>query len=208
MSWNQRRRPLWLLLWLVAAGCGGGSAGKDLAGAGVDASVDGPGTSGDRGTPSGQGDFVNGDFELGPDVGWTQVPYPLIVPASAFGVAAYSGQYAAVLGPGNDGRTSASLSQQVTLPAGPCAIEFAVWLDSTEPCDPPWWDDMGLYVDGDAIVRNDKLCSGDNTNGWQLSSADLSAYCGRTVTVTFRVSTVFGDALASTVGIDAVRIVH
>lgn len=185
-----------------------GEGGDD--GQGGDDGIVGEGGGSNGGNAGGtvaSGDFINGDFEQGPGTGWDQQPYPLIHLASEYGVAAYSGQYVAVLGPGQDDRESVTLSQQVTL--RPCRpmLQFAVWLQSDESCDPPWWDDMGLYVNGEAVLRNDRLCNTDSTGGWQEATVDLSAYSGQTVLVSFRLSTVHGDPLASTVGLDALRIV-
>lgn len=182
-------------------GGGNGEAGEN--GEGGDSGEGGAAGS----STVGNGNFVNGDFEQGPDVGWDQEPYPLIFPASEYGVSAWSGQYIAVLGPAPDDRNSATISQRVALRDCYPELQFAVWLQSDEPCDPPWWDDMGLYVNGEAVIRNDRLCTTDSTGGWQEGTADLSAWSGQTVTISFRLSTVYGDSLASTVGLDAMRII-
>jgi hypothetical protein len=211
----------WLLLAAVLAACsdsdtsGGNTGGHWLgmggaSGQGGENGVGGEAganTGGSGGGQPGDGDFLNGDFEQGPDVGWDQEPYPLIYLASEYGVQAFSGRYVAVLGPAPDDRQSATISQRVALPTCAAAMQFAIWLHSDESCDPPWWDDIGTYVNGEAVLRNDRLCRTDSTDGWRLATIDLSTWSGQTVDISFRLTTVYGDPLASTVGLDALKII-
>jgi hypothetical protein len=157
--------------------------------------------------PPAQVGLVNGDFEQGPGVGWTQEPSALILLASSFGISAYSGQYVAIFGPSDDNRHSASMEQVLTLPGTtPLYLKLAVWIYSEEICDIPWYDDFGFYVNGVAVERNDRLCNTHNTDGWTRGSISISQYAGQRVTFRFEIFSNAGDPLASWVGIDALEI--
>ena len=153
--------------------------------------------------------FVNGDFEQGPNVGWQQEPAGLVIAASTLGVKAVSGANVGWLGYDRDDRHEAKLSQTVVVPAGPVSLAFYIWIHSEEVCDPPYWDGMGLYADGQPLVVNDRVCSTSSTSGWStLNRVDVSAYAGRTVTFSWEISSAYGDALASMVVIDDVQFVR
>lgn len=128
----------------VVAGCGGGITNPTTAPV-----VDGGGGGG-GGAPA--GDFVNGNFEHGPGVGWVEEPAGLIVPASDFGVTAVSGTSVGWLGYAEDDRRVVRLSQTVVVPAAPVEVGFYSWVYSQESCDPPWWDTMGRYANGEPLA--------------------------------------------------------
>jgi hypothetical protein len=147
--------------------------------------------------------LVNGDFEEGPDVGWQQHPYPLVMPAASLGVQAFSGQYVVRLGPTPDNQHSITIAQQMSLPqVWPLYLHFAVWIESEEMCEVGLWDTMGLYVNSEPLVENSRLCWSDSTRGWQTQSVDLSAYAGQTVLLAFELSSPEFDPLASAVLLD------
>lgn len=147
--------------------------------------------------------LVNGDFELGPEVGWQQAPGQLIYPATTVGVPAASGEYVAWLG-SLDNSHSAAIGQVVTLPElWPLYLHHAVWIYSQEPCEVGLWDSIGLYVNGEPVVENDRLCSSDNTVGWNRVSLDLSRWAGQTVSLVFELSSPSFDPLGSQVLLDA-----
>lgn len=154
------------------------------------------------------GGIVNGDFEAGPDVGWEQDPYPVIIPASELGISAVSGRYLAWLGYAADNRHSAAIGQQVTLPmTWPIYLNMAVWIYSEEICDAGYWDTFGLYIDGAPFEENPRVCRGNTGgDGWRLVSFNLSAYAGQTVFISFRMWTGFQDPLASVAVLDDVSI--
>jgi hypothetical protein len=223
-----RFRTLFLALLgaAVVAGCGGHIAFKTtvpateapatVAPATVEPATTGPFTLGGGGGGSGGGGggggaaaiagFVNGDFEQGPGVGWLEEPAGLVVPASAFGVSAVSGSNVGWLGYAEDDRRVVRLSQTVAVPPAPVALGFYSWIYSKESCDPPWWDTMGMYANGDPLIVNDRLCDTDGSAGWsQLNSVDISGYAGQTVTFTWEMSSTYGDPLASMVILDDVQ---
>lgn len=150
--------------------------------------------------------LTNGDFELGPTVGWTQQPGNLICTVEELGVPTYSGRYAAWVGFHPDNRKRAVLSQVISLPnTTPLYLNFALWLYSEELCDPPWWDTFGVYADGEAILENSHLCSGNTGgDGWRRISLNISAYAGLTGELAFAIDSV--DTLASVALIDDVFI--
>lgn len=150
--------------------------------------------------------LVNGDFEQGPGVGWTQEPGPLIYRAQDYGLTAYAGEYVAYLGWDVDNRRVATLSQRVTLPVMyPLYLNLAIWLYSDELCDVGYYDWFGFYIDGQAVLENARLCSGNTGgDGWRRVSIDISAYAGRNVVVAFQIGSNLMDPLASWALLDAI----
>lgn len=148
--------------------------------------------------------LVNGDFEQGPGVGWTEKPGTVIYRADQLGVAAPSGQYIAWIGYWPDDRHSASISQQVTLPdVWPLYLNYWLNLYSEEICDAGYWDTFGLYVNGQPVVENGHLCNGNTGgDGWRRVSTDISAYAGQTVEITFEIASGWYDPLASVALLD------
>jgi len=149
--------------------------------------------------------LVNGDFEQGPSVGWTQQPGPLIYRARDYGVEPYSGDYVAYLGYESDNRHVATLSQRVTLPSTfPLYLNLAIWLYSEELCDVGYYDWFGFYIGGQAIVENARLCRGNTGgDGWRRISLDISAYAGQNVVLAFQIGSNSFDPLASWALLDA-----
>jgi len=139
-------------------------------------------------------------------VGWTEAPAGLIVSAASLGGSAVSGTMVGWIGYADDNRHVATLSQTVIVPAAPVALEWALWIYSTEICDVPWWDSLTLYANGQALVANDYLCQMDT--GWTLERQDVSALAGQTVTFAFEIFSNAGDPLASLAAIDNVHFVH
>jgi hypothetical protein len=130
---------------------------------------------------------INGDFEQGPGVGWEQAPGQVIYPASELGgIQPYSGQYAAYLGYQQDGRRQVQLGQRIQLPnRQPLFLNFAAWLYSKELCDVPWYDQITIYLNGQPVFRDDRVCQGSGTDGWLRFSVDLTALAGQSVAVVF-----------------------
>jgi hypothetical protein len=120
-------------------------------------------------------------------------------------VSAVSGTYVGWLGYAEDDRRVVRLSQTVVVPPAPVALGFYSWIYSKELCDPPWWDTMGVYANGDPLIVNARLCDTE-WDGWsQLNSADVSGYSGQTVTFTWEMSSTYGDPLASMVILDDIQ---
>jgi uncharacterized repeat protein (TIGR02543 family) len=149
--------------------------------------------------------IVNGGFELGALSGWQQQPGQLIYTGAELGITPHSGQYVARLGFDQDDRILARIGQQITLPSsGPIYLNFALWLYSDELCDVPYYDNFTIYVGGEVLAYNDRLCQGGGTNGWQLYSYDLSALAGQSVAIVFSISSA--DTLTSIALLDDIAI--
>ena len=151
------------------------------------------------------GGFVNGDFEQGPNVGWIQVPGPMIYTAEQLQLPVFSGQYAAWVGFDSDSRPSATIYQTVTLPnTFPLYLNFAIWLYSEELCDVPFFDTFGVYANGVAIEENPRVCQGNTGgDGWRTVSLDVSLLAGLELQIAFEISSV--GTLASVALIDDVH---
>ncbi len=165
-----------------------------------------------RATPG----LVNGNFEQG-GKGWIQLEAfsdeagaelipadpPLIVSGAALGIPAYSGDYLAWLGYAADNRHRAVLGQYLTLPATrPLYLHFSVWIHSEELCDAGYYDLMGLYINGEAIEENDRLCRSDTTDEWTRHTLDLSGYAGTRIELAFQIFAPTFDPLASYILLD------
>jgi len=128
--------------------------------------------------------LLNGDFEAGPDVGWTQYSsngWELIYQnTEGF---PQSGEWFAFLGWDHD--ETSRLSQPVTISASQPYLHFWVWFESKDDCG---YDFFYIIINGTELAKYD-LCDENNTYGWVPVVRDLSAYSGQTVTVTFEVTT-------------------
>lgn len=158
--------------------------------------------------PASTSGLVNGDFEMGPEVGWTQSPGPLIYFARDYGVEPYSGDYVAYLGYEEDNRHIATLSQRVNLPnTWPLYLNFALWLYSEEFNDVGYYDWFGFYIDWVPILENTRLASGNTGgDGWRKLSIDISAYAGKNVVLAFQIGSNAWDPLASWALLDALSL--
>jgi hypothetical protein len=124
--------------------------------------------------------LVNGDFESGAGVGWTEyskLGFPVIVPASELplGVSPHAGTWAAWLG-GEVGE-QAYIEQSVTITAGTPVLGYWHWRESTASCGRDYGQ---VLVDG-VVVSSYSLCIATNTGGWVKWTVDLSAHIGQTV---------------------------
>jgi hypothetical protein len=164
--------------------------------------------------------LVNGDFEQGGE-GWIQlegdsdetggdlIPAnpPLIVTGASLGIPAYSGDYLAWLGYASDNRHVAVLGQYVTLPATPpLYLHVSVWIHSQEMCEVGFFDLMGLYINGEALSENDRLCQSDTTDEWNRYTMDISSYAGSRIELVFRIFSHSYDPLASYILLDDIVI--
>lgn len=147
--------------------------------------------------------LVNGDFEQGRNVGWSESSsngYDLVVSGSNLPVSAHSGSWAAWLGGAPN--EEAILRQTVTIPANDPAITFWYAVGSEDSCG---YDVYGMFINQDANQLADtfSLCE-DTRTGWARRTVDMSAYAGQTVTVDFYVFT--DESLNSNLFIDDVSL--
>ena len=144
----------------------------------------------------------NGDFEMGPGVGWQESSshgYELIVPGTSGAPATHSGGYYAWLG--GDNNEVSTVTQQVTMPAGTTTLEF--WLFSASEETTSDADIFEVLVNGLPVLRLD--LGVDRNSTWQLHSLpNIGAIVGPSFQLSFRVRT---DELArSSAWIDDVSI--
>jgi hypothetical protein len=124
--------------------------------------------------------IINGDFEQGPGVGWTEFTTDGIerirqtFPGT---VTPHGGTWATWLG-GNYNVTT-YIQQQVTVPAGQHFLSYWHWIASLDSCG---YDVGGVLVNGTAVDAY-WLCSDNDTNGWVQRVIDLSVYAGTSVTL-------------------------
>ncbi len=125
--------------------------------------------------------LVNGDFEQGNGVGWSEssaLGYDLI---GDWGFA-HGGSWFAALG-GDDNET-AELAQTVTVPTSG-ALTFWHWITSEDTCG----NDVGQVLIDSAVVKQFDLCSTNSASDYKQETISLAAYAGRSVKLAFRATT-------------------
>jgi len=150
----------------------------------------------------------NGGFESGATV-WTQSSsrnYQQICTSTSCGgaPAPRSGSWMAWQGGGN--REVGELRQAITLPAGQSArLTYYYRISSSDFCGYDYAHTRITDGSNTSTLRRFSLCSANRTTGWVKDSIDLSAYAGKTVTLTFRTTT--DRTLISSFFVDDVSIV-
>lgn len=148
-------------------------------------------------TPPSSGDpLINGDFEQGNGVGWTESStngFTLYGTAAEMGVtfpfAPNGGSAMAWLGRA-DNETSI-IAQTITVPNdGMHYIYYSYQLQSDDICG---WDFAYLKVDNN-IIATGNLCSSNNISVWTAAGFDLSAYAGQSVSLSFEATTDFSTS--------------
>src|SRR5690606_6615836 len=126
---------------------------------------------------------VNGNFEQGPGVGWTEssaLNYDLVVNNFGANAIAPLGTWAAWLG--GDNNELSTLTQQVTVPAGASILSYYYAIGSEEgSCT---FDLATVRVNG-TTVKQYGLCVSSETGDWVRGTVDLSAYAGQSVSLSF-----------------------
>jgi hypothetical protein len=132
---------------------------------------------------------VNGDFEQGPAVGWSQFSthaYPLILSSPTdLVVPAHSGSWGVWLG-GADDENSSIFHMSIILIGSPTTLRLWYWIGSQEvDCAA----DFGYVKLNATIVQTWNLCQSNNTNGWVPLDLNLNAYDGQSVNLTIQAIT-------------------
>jgi len=144
--------------------------------------------------------LVNGDFESGSGVGWSEFSthgWPIVLNTGFPGsVTPHSGAWAAWLG-GGDSDIS-YIQQQVTVSAGAPYLTYYHWIASADSCG---FDFASVLINGVAVDTYN-LCSSQATGGWVTHNVNLSAYAGQSVMLQIRVET--DSALNSNLFVDDV----
>lgn len=133
--------------------------------------------------------LVNGNFEAGPHVGWTETSShfdALIVTGSRLPnpVTPHSPVYVAWLG-GRDNER-ADLAQSVAIPAGypTLRLRYHYWGASLDTgCAGN--SDVAYIKVNNTIRRTFLLCKSNDTNGWQEAFLDVTTYANQRVTLHF-----------------------
>jgi hypothetical protein len=135
--------------------------------------------------------LVNGSFEQGRSVGWTEYSthgWSLVRSADYLPVTPHSGNWAAWLGGDDDERNG--IYQTITIPNS-AHVRLHYWIASAESCDT--YDVGGVSLKESAYIIYPligwQLCSSNNTDGWKVLDLDLSAYSGRTLQLLVAAST-------------------
>ena len=142
--------------------------------------------------------IVNCDFELGPNVGWTeyssQVPPETIIwncavfpcsPASP-----HSGNYLAWLGAAE--LETSYIQQQVTIAPEAPFLVYWQWIDSPDDCGLDL-DYAQVMINGIQVEKYD-LCALTNTDGWVPHNLSLASYAGQSVTLQIRAYTSYSSS--------------
>jgi hypothetical protein len=131
--------------------------------------------------------LVNGNFESGSGVGWTESSthgWPIVLNTGFPGsVTPRGGSWAAWLGGGVN--EVSHVQQPVTIPAGAPYLAYYHWIASEDSCS---FDFVRVLVNG-AEEDSYDLCITANTGGWVRHTVNLSAYAGQTVTLQIRAET-------------------
>lgn len=131
------------------------------------------------------GIIVNGNFELGRNVGWIEAsdfPYELVTTEFPPTVNAHSGVWGTWLGGDYDGSTA--IVQQVTIAADKPYLSYWLWIASADIC----YEDVGgvALLNSDGVVTDDEivdsylLCDETSTGGWVQRWIGLHAFAGQT----------------------------
>ncbi|MBN1371976.1 MAG: S8 family serine peptidase [Anaerolineaceae bacterium] len=144
---------------------------------------------------------INGDFESGPEVGWTEssVQGQRVVRTAGWFAPAHGGSWLAWLG--GDFNEAAVLSQTLTIQSGTSVLSYWYRITSTDSCG---YDYFSVKI-GSSTVYTHNLCSPNATDGWVNKKIDLSAYAGQTVSLGFEVTT--NESLNSNLFLDDVTFV-
>ena len=133
--------------------------------------------------------LVNGDFESGSGVGWSEFSthgWPIVVNSGTLGnvgVTPHGGAWAAWLG--GDYSDISYIQQQVTVSAGAPYLTYFQWIASADSCG---FDFASVLINGVAVDTYN-LCSSQATGGWVTHNVNLSAYAGQSVALQIRVET-------------------
>lgn len=138
--------------------------------------------------------FVNGNFEQGPNVGWTEFSnhgWAVVTPAADLPVTPHSGNWATWLG--GDNNEIAFISQFLTLPSSP-SLRLFYWVASGDDCG---YDYAQVKIKEASasnynILYQWDLCYNNNTYGWFPLDLDLSVYGGQSVDIMIEINTDVG----------------
>jgi hypothetical protein len=150
--------------------------------------------------------LVNGDFEQGSLVGWSEGSthgWQVVNPASelaAAGITPHGGNWAAWLG-GDDMDTSYISQGNITI-TSPTSLRLWYWIGSEDDCN----YDYGYIRANASVIYTWNLCQSTNTSGWVPLDLNLSTYYGQTIALT--ISVVTDEGYNSNLFIDDVSLIE
>ncbi|MFZ2487173.1 MAG: M4 family metallopeptidase [Anaerolineae bacterium] len=137
-----------------------------------------PPTATPTSVPAGQ--LINGGFELGRNVGWTESSTKGLVLVGTG--SARTGSWRAWLGGSNS--ETAQINQTYTVPAN-ATLTYWYRITSSDVCG----YDYGYVRVNSTNVKTYNLCSSTKMSSYAQGSVSLAAYAGQTVTLSFRLTT-------------------
>jgi len=136
-----------------------------------------------------EANILNGDFELGQGVGWSEFStngWDLVTDTLTALVYPHSGDWATWLGGDEDFNEVSIISQILVVPSLENDLIFWYWIQADIPCG-----DGYAYVIVDSVIEwTQDICANTSMLGWDFTSVNLSAYAGSTVTLEIKASTI------------------
>ena len=135
--------------------------------------------------------LVNGNFEQGPNVGWTEYSnhgWAVVTPAFDLPsvVPPHSGNWAVWLGGDQD--ENAYIAQTFMIPSS-SYLRLFYWIASSGPCGHYDYVDVKVHATYFTDLYTWDLCNNNNTYGWVPLQLDLSAYGGLSVDIIIEIHT-------------------
>jgi S-layer family protein len=135
--------------------------------------------------------LVNGNFEQGPNVGWTEYSnhgWAVITPIADLPqtILPHSGNWVTWLG--GDNNEIANISQYITTLPSSASLQLVYWIASGDDCG---YDYAYVRINS-STIHQWNLCSSNNTNGWAVLNLDLSAYGGQAANISLEITTDVG----------------
>src|SRR6185503_15401138 len=147
--------------------------------------------------------LINGDFEQGRFVGWSEGSthgWPIVVPITSVGIGSHNGLGAFIAWLGGDDNDTSYISQPVNL-STPATLRLWYWIASEDVCG----YDFGYVKVNSSAIYTWNLCDATSSGGWVMLDLNLGAYTGQTVTLSIQVDT--DESLNSNLFIDDVSLI-
>jgi hypothetical protein len=140
----------------------------------------------DRGQIAATSPIVNGNFEQGRMVGWSESSshaHNVVVSQVPPGTTRHSGSWIAWLGDADNETTT--LSQSNLSISSPAGLSLWYWIGSADVCG----YDFGYVKVNSSVIHSWNLCESTITSGWVELNVDLNAYSGQTIMLSIEVQT-------------------
>jgi hypothetical protein len=161
-------------------GAGGGATATPVGG-GPTATPTPTRTPGPTPTSIPGGQLINGGFESGRNVGWTESSargYAIVTTGTS-----HAGSWRAWHGGANN--ETAEISQSYTVPSTGGTLVYWYRISSSDACG----YDYGTVRANTTNLVTYNLCSSTASTTWRQGSVSLAAYAGQTISIKFRATT-------------------